>query len=195
MFRQLLKNCHIIPLLLDFCPNKSPFPLPVTCNRNVTVLYKHVIISYIIFSCASVGRESFNEKVLQAASKGFTGCLSSVQFNHVAPLKAALTNRGSSLVTIRGPLVQSNCGALAESTSHTLQGKTLTHSSVWFTHTHTHTSAVISRLRQQLLEYSLFLLNKIFDTVLHILFFRPSNSSMMMLQLSLKSVISWHKLS
>uniref|UniRef100_A0A3P8T938 Contactin associated protein-like 5a n=1 Tax=Amphiprion percula TaxID=161767 RepID=A0A3P8T938_AMPPE len=65
-------------------------------------------------------------KVLQAASKGFIGCLSSIQFNHVAPLKAALTNRGSSLITIRGPLVQSNCGALAESTSHTLQGETHT---------------------------------------------------------------------
>ncbi|XP_076602858.1 contactin-associated protein-like 5 [Chaetodon auriga] len=71
-------------------------------------------------------RENFSEKVMQAASKGFSGCLSSVQFNHVAPLKAALTNRGSSLVTIRGPLVQSNCGALAESTSHTLQDQTVT---------------------------------------------------------------------
>uniref|UniRef100_A0A4W6G0J8 Contactin associated protein-like 5a n=1 Tax=Lates calcarifer TaxID=8187 RepID=A0A4W6G0J8_LATCA len=70
-----------------------------------------------------LGRENLNNEVMQAASKGFIGCLSSVQFNHVAPLKAALTNRGSSLVTIRGPLVQSNCGALAESTSHTLQGK------------------------------------------------------------------------
>uniref|UniRef100_A0A3Q1BBA2 Contactin associated protein-like 5a n=1 Tax=Amphiprion ocellaris TaxID=80972 RepID=A0A3Q1BBA2_AMPOC len=69
---------------------------------------------------------NLNEEVLQAASKGFIGCLSSVQFNHVAPLKAALTNRGSSLITIRGPLVQSNCGALAESTSHTLQGETHT---------------------------------------------------------------------
>uniref|UniRef100_A0A3Q3N890 Contactin associated protein family member 5 n=1 Tax=Mastacembelus armatus TaxID=205130 RepID=A0A3Q3N890_9TELE len=75
--------------------------------------------------------QTFSEDVMQAASKGFIGCLSSVQFNHVAPLKAALTNRGSSLVTIRGPLVQSNCGALAESTSHTLQGKRLTHCSVF----------------------------------------------------------------
>ncbi|XP_043988376.1 contactin-associated protein-like 5 [Gambusia affinis] len=65
--------------------------------------------------------DSFGEEVTKAASKGFVGCLSSVQFNHVAPLKAALTNRGSSLITIRGPLVQSNCGALAESTSHVLQ--------------------------------------------------------------------------
>ncbi|XP_058476501.1 contactin-associated protein-like 5 isoform X1 [Solea solea] len=71
-------------------------------------------------------RENLNEEVMQAASKGFVGCLSSVQFNHVAPLKAALTNRGSSLVTIRGPLVQSNCGALAESTSHTLQDQAVT---------------------------------------------------------------------
>ncbi|KAM3862428.1 contactin-associated protein-like 5 [Diretmus argenteus] len=68
-----------------------------------------------------IGRENFNEEIMQAGSKGFIGCLSSVQFNHVAPLKAALLNRGSSLVTIRGPLVQSNCGALADSTtSHTL---------------------------------------------------------------------------
>uniref|UniRef100_A0A3B3UTF6 Contactin associated protein family member 5 n=1 Tax=Poecilia latipinna TaxID=48699 RepID=A0A3B3UTF6_9TELE len=72
---------------------------------------------------------NFGEEVVKAASKGFVGCLSSVQFNHVAPLKAALTNRGSSLITIRGPLVQSNCGALAESTSHVLQGKTQTQAS------------------------------------------------------------------
>ncbi|XP_076011126.1 contactin-associated protein-like 5 [Genypterus blacodes] len=71
-----------------------------------------------------VRRENFNEEVMQAASKGFIGCLSSVQFNHVAPLKAALLNRGSSLVTIRGPLVQSNCGALAD--SHTLQDQSAT---------------------------------------------------------------------
>uniref|UniRef100_A0A8C7XTA9 Contactin associated protein family member 5a n=1 Tax=Oryzias sinensis TaxID=183150 RepID=A0A8C7XTA9_9TELE len=71
------------------------------------------------------GMENLDEEVRRAASKGFIGCLSSVQFNHVAPLKAALTNRGSSLVTIRGDLVESNCGALAESTSHTLQGKVL----------------------------------------------------------------------
>lgn len=77
-----------------------------------------------MFHRVFTGRETFNEEVMQAAAKGFVGCLSSVQFNHVAPLKAALTNRGSSLVTIRGPLVQSNCGALAESTSHILQGKT-----------------------------------------------------------------------
>uniref|UniRef100_A0A671Z3N9 Contactin associated protein family member 5 n=1 Tax=Sparus aurata TaxID=8175 RepID=A0A671Z3N9_SPAAU len=85
-----------------------------------------ILIRSLTLGKVTTGRENFNEKVVQAASKGFIGCLSSVQFNHVAPLKAALTNRGSSLVTIRGPLVQSNCGALAESTSHTLQDQTVT---------------------------------------------------------------------
>ncbi|XP_040912296.1 contactin-associated protein-like 5 [Toxotes jaculatrix] len=74
-----------------------------------------------------IRRDSFHEEVIQAGSKGFIGCLSSVQFNHVAPLKAALLNRGSSLVTVRGPLVQSNCGALADSiTSHNLRDQAAT---------------------------------------------------------------------
>uniref|UniRef100_A0A8P4GQ38 Contactin associated protein-like 5a n=1 Tax=Dicentrarchus labrax TaxID=13489 RepID=A0A8P4GQ38_DICLA len=69
--------------------------------------------------------KSYHPEVLLAGSKGFIGCLSSVQFNNVAPLKAALLNRGSSLVTIRGPLMQSNCGALADSiTSKNLRGNT-----------------------------------------------------------------------
>ncbi|XP_035531842.1 contactin-associated protein-like 5 [Morone saxatilis] len=72
-------------------------------------------------------RDIFQEEVLLAGSKGFIGCLSSVQFNHVAPLKAALLNRGSSLITIRGPLMQSNCGALADSiTSKNLRDQTAT---------------------------------------------------------------------
>ncbi|KAL0963896.1 hypothetical protein UPYG_G00315040 [Umbra pygmaea] len=68
-----------------------------------------------------MGGEHFDEDVMQAGSKGFIGCLSSVQFNHVAPLKAALLNRGSSLVSVRGHLEESNCGVLADSTtSHPL---------------------------------------------------------------------------
>ncbi|KAM6985877.1 contactin-associated protein-like 5 [Aplochiton taeniatus] len=56
-----------------------------------------------------------DEEVMHAGSKGFIGCLSSVQFNHIAPLKAAMLNRGSSLVSVRGQLVESNCGTLADS--------------------------------------------------------------------------------
>ncbi|XP_015210378.1 contactin-associated protein-like 2 isoform X1 [Lepisosteus oculatus] len=42
---------------------------------------------------------------------GFVGCLSRVQFNRVAPLKAALRSRGSLPVSVQGKLVESNCGA------------------------------------------------------------------------------------
>uniref|UniRef100_A0A9J8AZ26 Contactin associated protein 2 n=2 Tax=Cyprinus carpio TaxID=7962 RepID=A0A9J8AZ26_CYPCA len=42
---------------------------------------------------------------------GFVGCLSRVQFNSIAPLKAALRSRGSVPVSHQGKLVESNCGA------------------------------------------------------------------------------------
>ncbi|XP_052349696.1 contactin-associated protein-like 5 isoform X2 [Oncorhynchus keta] len=62
------------------------------------------------------GVDAVDEEVMRAGSKGFIGCLSSVQFNHMAPLKAVLLNRGSSLVTVRGHLVESNCVTLADLT-------------------------------------------------------------------------------
>uniref|UniRef100_A0A673X5I5 Contactin-associated protein-like 5 n=1 Tax=Salmo trutta TaxID=8032 RepID=A0A673X5I5_SALTR len=77
-------------------------------DRRPDVLISTFLVVYIV--------DAMDEEVMQAGSKGFIGCLSSVQFNHVAPLKAALLNRGSSLVSVRGHLVESNCGALADST-------------------------------------------------------------------------------
>ncbi|XP_048854339.1 LOW QUALITY PROTEIN: contactin-associated protein-like 5 [Brienomyrus brachyistius] len=62
------------------------------------------------------GSMGMDEEVQQAASRGFVGCLSSVQFNHVAPLKAALLNRGSSLVSVRGRLEEASCGLQADRT-------------------------------------------------------------------------------
>uniref|UniRef100_A0A3P9P8E8 Contactin associated protein 2 n=1 Tax=Poecilia reticulata TaxID=8081 RepID=A0A3P9P8E8_POERE len=44
-------------------------------------------------------------------SPGFVGCLSRVQLNNVAPLKAALRSGMTAPVSIHGILVQSNCGA------------------------------------------------------------------------------------
>uniref|UniRef100_A0A8C5CD39 Contactin associated protein-like 5a n=1 Tax=Gadus morhua TaxID=8049 RepID=A0A8C5CD39_GADMO len=70
------------------------------------------------------GRDPVHREVREAGLRGFVGCLSSVQFNHLAPLKVALLHRGSSLLSIRGALEESNCVALAESaTSHSLLGK------------------------------------------------------------------------
>uniref|UniRef100_A0A8C7F8L7 Contactin associated protein family member 5 n=1 Tax=Oncorhynchus kisutch TaxID=8019 RepID=A0A8C7F8L7_ONCKI len=88
----------------------------IRIHREGKDVYLQVSNGYICKRC-----ENFDEEVMQAGSKGFIGCLSSVQFNHMAPLKAALLNRGSSLVSVRGHLVESNCGAPADSTtSHPL---------------------------------------------------------------------------
>uniref|UniRef100_A0A8C3SJJ5 Contactin associated protein 2 n=1 Tax=Chelydra serpentina TaxID=8475 RepID=A0A8C3SJJ5_CHESE len=53
-----------------------------------------------------------DQDIYQYNTPGFTGCLSRVQFNQIAPLKAALrpTNT-SSHVHVQGELVESNCGA------------------------------------------------------------------------------------
>ncbi|XP_026721970.1 contactin-associated protein-like 4 [Athene cunicularia] len=60
-----------------------------------------------------------DEETMKANSQGFIGCLSSVQFNHIAPLKAALHHSSSAPITVRGHFTESNCGTLtgADSTS------------------------------------------------------------------------------
>ncbi|NXL52970.1 CNTP4 protein, partial [Podilymbus podiceps] len=60
-----------------------------------------------------------DEETMKANSQGFIGCLSSVQFNHIAPLKAALHHISSAPVIVKGRFTESNCGTLtgADSTS------------------------------------------------------------------------------
>ncbi|NXD99758.1 CNTP4 protein, partial [Chaetorhynchus papuensis] len=60
-----------------------------------------------------------DEETMKANSQGFIGCLSSVQFNHIAPLKAALHHSSSDPVIVKGRFTESNCGTLtgADSTS------------------------------------------------------------------------------
>lgn len=94
--------------------------------RHLKTVRIHVIACLLLyFKCFSqTGSDLMDDEVAHAGSKGFVGCFSSVQYNHVAPLKAALLNRGSSLVSIRGHLLESNCGALADlSTSVSRLGK------------------------------------------------------------------------
>uniref|UniRef100_A0A8D0GL09 Contactin associated protein family member 4 n=1 Tax=Sphenodon punctatus TaxID=8508 RepID=A0A8D0GL09_SPHPU len=60
-----------------------------------------------------------DQETMKANSQGFIGCLSSVQFNHIAPLKAALHHTISAPVIVKGRLMESSCGTLsgADSTS------------------------------------------------------------------------------
>ncbi|CAH7058248.1 Cntnap4 [Phodopus roborovskii] len=54
-----------------------------------------------------------DQETALAAAHGFTGCLSAVQFSHVAPLKAALHPSHSAPVTVTGHVTESSCVAPA----------------------------------------------------------------------------------
>ncbi|KAI2659090.1 Contactin-associated protein-like 4 [Labeo rohita] len=70
------------------------------------------------------GSDITDKELVQAGLRGFIGCLSSVQFNQATPLKAALQNSQSPLVTVIGRLEASSCGTISSSNSlsntHTL---------------------------------------------------------------------------
>ncbi|XP_073161133.1 contactin-associated protein-like 5 isoform X6 [Lepidochelys kempii] len=65
----------------------------------------------------SLGLDS---EVLKANSHGFIGCLSSVQYNHIAPLKAALRHPSIAPVTVKGSLTESSCEYIAEADVNTV---------------------------------------------------------------------------
>ncbi|XP_028629685.1 contactin-associated protein like 5-1 isoform X3 [Grammomys surdaster] len=54
-------------------------------------------------------------EVAQANTLGFIGCLSSVQYNHIAPLKAALRHASIAPVTVQKTLTESSCGSMVDS--------------------------------------------------------------------------------
>uniref|UniRef100_A0A8C6HZK8 Contactin associated protein-like 5B n=1 Tax=Mus spicilegus TaxID=10103 RepID=A0A8C6HZK8_MUSSI len=54
-------------------------------------------------------------EVAKANTLGFVGCLSSVQYNHIAPLKAALRHASISPVTVQGTLTESSCDSVIDS--------------------------------------------------------------------------------
>ncbi|XP_052056206.1 contactin-associated protein like 5-3 isoform X2 [Apodemus sylvaticus] len=53
--------------------------------------------------------------VASANSLGFAGCLSSVQYNHIAPLKAVLRQASIAPVIVQGTLRESSCGSMVDS--------------------------------------------------------------------------------
>uniref|UniRef100_A0A8D0HL23 Contactin associated protein family member 5 n=1 Tax=Sphenodon punctatus TaxID=8508 RepID=A0A8D0HL23_SPHPU len=59
-------------------------------------------------------------EVSKANSFGFIGCLSSVQYNHIAPLKAALRHPSIAPVTVKGSLTESSCGSIVETDVNTV---------------------------------------------------------------------------
>ncbi|XP_045059091.2 contactin-associated protein-like 5 isoform X1 [Desmodus rotundus] len=56
-----------------------------------------------------------DSEVVKANTLGFVGCLSSVQYNHISPLKAALRHMTIAPVIIQGTLTESSCGSMTDS--------------------------------------------------------------------------------
>uniref|UniRef100_A0A8C8VIQ5 Contactin associated protein family member 4 n=1 Tax=Pelusios castaneus TaxID=367368 RepID=A0A8C8VIQ5_9SAUR len=82
----------------------------VKINREEEMLFVEVM---------KLKNSDVDQETMKANSQGFIGCLSSVQFNHFAPLKAALHHTSSAPVIVKGRFIESNCGTLtaADSTS------------------------------------------------------------------------------
>lgn len=55
-----------------------------------------------------------DSEIAKANTLGFVGCLSSVQYNQVAPLKAALRHATIAPVTVQGTLMESSCGSMVD---------------------------------------------------------------------------------
>ncbi|POI30311.1 hypothetical protein CIB84_005939, partial [Bambusicola thoracicus] len=62
---------------------------------------------------------SLDPEVSKANVYGFTGCMSSVWYNHIAPLKAALRHPSIAPVTVKGSLTESSCSSLMETDVNT----------------------------------------------------------------------------
>lgn len=63
--------------------------------------------------CFFVEYSDVDQETALAAAHGFTGCLSAVQFSHIAPLKAALQPGRPAPVTVTGHVTESSCVAPA----------------------------------------------------------------------------------
>ncbi|XP_028831829.1 contactin-associated protein-like 2b [Denticeps clupeoides] len=95
---------RIIQLQLDHYPSIS-YSLPESSDTEFN-LVKTIFLGKV-FETGQIDPviiEKYN-------TPGFVGCLSRVQFNRVAPLKAALRSGISSTASVQGVLVESNCGA------------------------------------------------------------------------------------
>uniref|UniRef100_A0A8C2AZI7 Contactin associated protein 2 n=1 Tax=Cyprinus carpio TaxID=7962 RepID=A0A8C2AZI7_CYPCA len=97
------------PSLLVYVSTKTQDYMAVVLRHNGRILsnFRCLSVSLLLAETGYIDPviiEKYN-------TPGFVGCLSRVQFNSIAPLKAALRSRGSVPVSHQGKLVESNCGA------------------------------------------------------------------------------------
>lgn len=74
--------------------------------------YQKLDLCFFLFIAETLG---LDPEVAKVNILGFVGCLSSVQYNHIAPLKAALRHSGIAPVTVQGTLTESGCDSTLDS--------------------------------------------------------------------------------
>lgn len=73
----------------------------------------------LLFALYFTDSQGLDVEISKANAFGFIGCMSSVQYNHIAPLKAALRHPNLAPVTVLGSLSESNCRSLVEVDANT----------------------------------------------------------------------------
>uniref|UniRef100_A0A665V3T6 Contactin-associated protein-like 2 n=1 Tax=Echeneis naucrates TaxID=173247 RepID=A0A665V3T6_ECHNA len=92
--------------------NGQPHSVNITRNlREIRLQVSRSFTDSVIFYCSTETGQIDPILIERYNTPGFVGCLSRVQFNSVAPLKAALRFSLTAPVTTHGILVPSNCGA------------------------------------------------------------------------------------
>uniref|UniRef100_A0A673K934 Contactin-associated protein-like 5 n=1 Tax=Sinocyclocheilus rhinocerous TaxID=307959 RepID=A0A673K934_9TELE len=90
----------------------SPCYKPYQASKRTILTYLLIYLFYFYFF-PFFSSDITDKELVQAGLRGFIGCLSSVQFNQATPLKAALQNSQSPLVTVIGRLEASSCGTIS----------------------------------------------------------------------------------
>uniref|UniRef100_A0A6Q2YV66 Contactin associated protein like 3 n=1 Tax=Esox lucius TaxID=8010 RepID=A0A6Q2YV66_ESOLU len=89
--------------------------IPVQQNyESVTAQFTYSVIAQLTYFLPvqlTYSSGDLDPEIARLNSLGFSGCLSVVQFNSVAPLKAALLYPDTSPVIVTGPLAESTCGS------------------------------------------------------------------------------------
>uniref|UniRef100_A0A5F8G7S4 Contactin associated protein family member 5 n=1 Tax=Monodelphis domestica TaxID=13616 RepID=A0A5F8G7S4_MONDO len=86
-------------------------------GKELTIQGKENIFLIVLHVADSLG---LDVEVSKVNTIGFVGCLSSVQYNHIAPLKAALRHPSIAPVSVKGILVEANCRSVMEADINTV---------------------------------------------------------------------------
>ncbi|KYO18229.1 contactin-associated protein-like 2 isoform B [Alligator mississippiensis] len=104
--------------------NREGKELVIQVDQVLKVKHNFSEIDFRAIKSLSLGKVTdslgLDSDISKANSYGFIGCLSSVRYNHIAPLKAALRHPSVAPVTVKGTLTESSCRSIIEADVNTV---------------------------------------------------------------------------